>query len=773
MLDIYQTLEIKQILQEVASYSRSELAKQRITNLKMYSTFEEVKHSLAILDEMLSCSLRHGRLPINVSFDISRYIETALKGGVLTPLDLDHVANDILVSQSLFSYFSKVEKALYPLLLDEANKMVDLDFLEKEIHRVITPNLSIFDNASPELNKLRRQIANLEGSNRSVCLSLLNKYKDFLSEASVTIRNDHFVLPVKSADKNKVPGVIHDISDSGQTTFIEPNVLVDLSNQLYLLRKSEKEEIYRILRELSLKVVESSKEMMANNKVIAELDFVDSKANYGNIHDCLVASLSSDPLVDIKGARHPLIEKDKVVANDFLLNEKQRLIIISGPNAGGKTVALKTLGLMVMMNQMGLALPTKSQASLSFFPKIYADIGDNQSLSDNLSTFAAHVSNLSTITYFVTSKDLVLLDELGTGTSPAEGEAIALAVSDFLLEKKCFGVISSHFEEMKEYAFRRENVSNAMMVFDEKQLLPTYVLRIGYPGRSYGLEMAKRYRLKDSVIVKAQENLGKSKKRSVNDVLDKLNAVLRQNEEMKADLLKREKLLSSKEKDVNYQSKTIEKKKATLLEDVEDEKQKLIDDAKEEINKILRVIADPNSKQKDLISAKKALEILENQSSNKVLEEEVEVISLGDYVDINDLDLVGKVVSIKGSNVQVITTDGMSINTKLNSLKKTSAPMERRVMPTNVDEMVRLKTDVKLELNLIGEHVDDGIHILEKYLDDARVKHFSQVRIIHGMGTGALRKAIHEYLAKCDFVKEYHYGGQFDGGTGATIVVFK
>src|SRR5574344_1484719 len=275
MLDIYQTLEIKQILQEVASYSRSELAKQRIINLRMYSTFEEVKHSLAILDEMLSCSLRHGRLPINVSFDISRYIETALKGGVLTPLDLDHVANDILVSQSLFSYFSKVEKALYPLLLDEANKMLDLGFLEKEIHRVITPNLSIFDNASPELNKLRRQIANLEGSNRSVCLSLLNKYKDFLSEASVTIRNDHFVLPVKSADKNKVPGVIHDISDSGQTTFIEPNVLVDLSNQLYLLRKSEKEEIYRILRELSLKVVESSKEMMANNKVIAELDFVD------------------------------------------------------------------------------------------------------------------------------------------------------------------------------------------------------------------------------------------------------------------------------------------------------------------------------------------------------------------------------------------------------------------------------------------------------------------------------------------------------------------
>lgn len=771
MLDIYQTLEIKNILEEIYSYSRSEISRERIKNLKMIQKNDLLRKELNVLDEMLSCLLRHGRLPIDSSFDISKYVDMAKKGGILTPLDLDHVANDVLIASSLFDYFKKVENNLYPLLIDLANKLYDVSILEKEIHKVISPNLTIYDSASPELSRIRKQILSLESSIRGMTSSLINKYKDHLSDTSITIRNDHFVLAVKSSDKSKVPGVIHDISDSGQTTFIEPNILVDLSNQLYLLHKNEKEEITRLLKELSQKVVEHSPEILANNIVIGELDFIDSKAYYGNAHESYVSIYSEIPLIDIKGARHPLISKDVVVPNDFYLDENQRLIIISGPNAGGKTVALKTLGLMVMMNQMGLALPTKTPATLSFFPKIYADIGDNQSLSDNLSTFAAHVSNLSTITYFVTNKDLVLLDELGTGTSPAEGEAIALAISDFLLEKKCFGIISSHFEEMKEYAFRRENVSNAMMVFDEKKLLPTYTLKIGYPGRSYGLEMAKRYHLKDSVISDAYNNLNKSKKRSVNDVLDKLNAVLRQNEEIKNDLLKREKALESKEKDVAYQSKNLSKKKETLLEDVNEEKIKMLKEAEEEIKKILRVIADPNSKQKDLIEAKKLLESMEE--TPEVVEEKDEVINLNDYVELNDLGLIGRVSKIKGDKIEVITPDGMSLKTILQNVSLTNKPVERKVMSSNVDDLVKIKTDVKLELNIIGEHIDDGILKVAKYLDDARVKRFSQVRIIHGMGTGALRKAVHEYLAKCDFVKEYHYGGQFDGGTGATIVIFK
>ena len=772
MLDLYQTLQIKDILEKVKEYSHSELAKQRIASLKMLSKKEDVKKSLAFVDEMMSFSLRQGSLPISVSFDVNKYIELASKGGILSPLELDHIALDIKNSEDLFAYFAKAERHLYPNLVGLSDKLVNLDFLEKEIHRVISPNLSIYDNASSELAHIRRSILSLERNIREKSSHLINQYHDYLSEFTVTIRNDHFVLPVKTSEKSKVAGVIHDISDTGQTTFIEPTILVELSNELYLAHKKEAEEIARLLKELSLKCVEHSSDLISNNNIIAEFDFVNSKAQYGNAHNSFVAVIEDTPLIDIEGARHPLIEEDRVVPNDFHLSKEQRLVIISGPNAGGKTVALKTLGLMVMMSNMGLAIPTKKQAHISFFPKIYADIGDNQSLSDNLSTFAAHISNISTITHFVSDKDLVLLDELGTGTSPMEGEAIALAVSDFLLEKKCFGIISSHFEEMKEYAYRKDGAVNALMVFDDKNLLPTYVLKIGFPGRSYGLEMAKRYHLNESIIDEAKKHLNKSKKQSINDVLDKLNKVLHENESINEDIKKREKALSSKEKDFAYQSKVLQKKKDTLLEDVNAQKEKMIKDAEDEITGILRVLSDPKAKQTDLIEARKKLQSLREDDA---VEEEAsdEPIALNDYVEIVNLGIIGRVVSIKGNRVELMSTDGMSVKTSLDKIRKSDAPIERKVSSSNIDDLIRLKTDIKLELNIIGYHVDEGIDAVAKYLDDVRLKHFAQVRIIHGMGSGALARAVHEYLSGCDFVKEYHYGGQFDGGMGATIVTLK
>ena len=771
MLDLYQTLEIRKILEEVSSFSHSEVAKERILSLRMLTSKEEVKKSLTILDEMMSFSLRQGHLPISVSFDINKYLELAIKGGILSPLELDHIATDIKNSEDLFAYFAKAERHLYPNLVSMSDKFSDLSPLEKEIHRVISPNLSIFDDASSLLKQIRHQILSLERTIRAKSSELIQKYADKLSENTLTIRNDHFVLPVKTSEKKSISGVIHDISDSGATTFIEPTILVDLSNELYLAHKKESEEIARILKELSQKCVDVAPLLRENNRLIAEFDFIDSKAIYANNNNSFVATIEDKPLIEIEGARHPLIEKERVVANDFFLNENQRLIIISGPNAGGKTVALKTLGLMVMMTNMGLAIPTKKTAHISYFPRIYADIGDNQSLSDNLSTFAAHISNISTITHFVSDKDLVLLDELGTGTSPNEGEAIALAVSDFLLKKKCFGVISSHFEEMKEYAYKRDAVVNAMMVFDDKNLLPTYILKIGYPGRSYGLEMARRYHLDDTVVEDAKKNLNKSKKQSINDVLDKLNKVLHQNEEMNADIKKREKALESKEKDVAYQAKVLQKKKDNLLEDVEIQKEKMLSDAEKQITDILRSISDPNAKQKDLIEARnKIRQIKEGEEEEVVVDEK---INLNDYVGLSSLGLVGRVVSIKGNKVELMSPDGMSIKTSLDKIRKTDAPIERKVMPSNIDELIKLKTDVKLELNIIGYHIDEGIDALSKYLDDVRLKHFSQVRIIHGMGSGALARAVHEYLDKCDFIKEYHYGGQFDGGFGATIVTLK
>lgn len=770
MLDIYGTLEIERVLSEVATFSHTELGKEKILSLKMLSQ-DDASKALTLVSEMSDFILKYGSTPIYSSLDLSKYIDVALKGGVLTPLDLDHIASDVLTANKLHNFFKKGEKSLYFNLLELVNKLYNISELEVKIHKIIAPSLSIKDDASPKLREIRGNIHKREMEVRQISSGLIHKFHEYLSEDTITIRNDHYVLPVETIHKSKVSGVIHDISDSGQTTFIEPEALVKLSNQICLLRIEEKEEIYLLLKELTSEVVRFSSQISSNNKGIGEIDFVSSKAEYGNKHNCVVANFSKERIIDIKGARHPLIDENKVVANDFKFDESHRIIVISGPNAGGKTVALKTLGLLIMMNQMGLAIPTKEPALISYFPRIYADIGDNQSLSDNLSTFAAHVSNLSTITHFVTQKDLVLLDELGTGTSPNEGEALALAISDFLLNKKCFAFISSHFEKMKEYAYRREGVTNAMMVFDEKKLLPTYILKIGFPGRSYGLEMANRYHLDKEVVDKAKKNLEKTGNRSVSDVIDKLNAVLHDNEELNKKLKEEKRLLEGKTKDINYQNKVLRNKKENLLSDVEETKAKMLEDAKKQINDVLKVLNNPNVKPHELIEAKTKLSKI--GESEEVFDENEE-IQIGDYVEVADLEIIGKVTKINKEKVELISVDGMSVKSTLNKLKKTAKiPGNSKKSARNPDDIVFSKTNVKLELNIIGKHVDEAMEEVKKYLDDCLLKNFKTVRIIHGMGTGALRDAVRDYLDSCSFVESYRYGESYEGSTGATVVTLK
>lgn len=772
MLDIYATLEIEKVLEEVRSYAKSELAKEKISSLKMVTSIEEEIYELAKVDEMSSLILRRGNLPIDFSINLANYLELANKGGILTALELDHIASDIITSNRLFEYFRKVEKNLYPKLLELMGKMFDLSFLEKEIHRVISPNLSIYDDASKELSIIRKRIKEYELDARNQIASLINRFSDELSDLSYTLRDGRYVLPFKSSYKNKVSGIIHDVSDSGQTTFIEPSQLVELSNKIYLLKKSEKEEIQKLLKELTFKVTQNSENILINNEIIGELDLVLAKAKYGNETNSYAAKIDEEHrIIDIKGARHPLIKKDVVVENDFLLSEETRMIVISGPNAGGKTVALKTLGLMIMMSQMGLMIPTSTPANISFFPKIYADIGDNQSLSDNLSTFAAHISNLSRITKYVSSNDLVLIDELGTGTSPKEGEAIALASLDYLLDTKCFAIISSHFDKIKEYAFTTKHVVNATMLFDEKKLLPTYKLKIGYPGRSYGIEMATRYHLSDKVVRNAKNRLKESSYSNKDKIYGEIERLLKENEDLNKDLLEKQKQLDIKEKALQTQENNLKEKKENLLSDVEETRSKLIEDAKKQIESALKDI-NKTSKEHELIEAKHRLNKL-SEEEETVLPDDTFEFAINDNVRVIDLGIVGRIIKINKDKVEIISNDGLTIKTSKNRLEPALKGQPRRVRQTNADELIKIKSDVKLELNIIGYHVDEGVEAVAKYLDDARIRKFKTVRIIHGFGTGALRAAVHDYLDTCNFIEEYHYAGYSDGGQGATIVTLK
>lgn len=773
MLDIYGTLEIQKVLDEIALETHSEISRAKIKSLRMFQNKDDIRLSLKQVNEMISLLNERDSLPIQSSFDLTKFLEIAKKGGVLSISELDHIALDIETSQKLNQYFSRLSKSSYPTIFDLKEQLFDLSKLEEHIRNVISPSLFVLDSASPELHRIRKQILNLSSSVQDASRGLVAKYAEFLSEKAITIRNDHFVLPVQTSYKSKVPGMIHDISDTGATTFVEPQELVQLSNQIYALRVEEKEEIYRLLKMLTEQVAFHESEIDANNRIIAVLDEISAKAIYAIKHHCAVASLSDEQLIEIKGARHPLINEEVVVDNDFELNKEQSMIIISGPNAGGKTVALKTLGLMVMMNQMGLAIPTKEPANLGYFPKIYADIGDNQSLSDNLSTFAAHVSNLSTITHFVTGKDLVLLDELGTGTSPREGEALALAVSDFLLKKHVFSVISSHFDKMKEFAYAKENVINAMMIFDEQKLLPTYRLKIGSSGRSYGLEMAQRYHLDNKVVNQAKRYLSNDKEVSFNDVLDRLNHLVNENEQKERSLIEKERLLNGREKHVHHEEEVLKEKKEKLLEDVKHEQKKIIDRTTQKVDLIMKNLDKDNLKLHEIIHAKTELKNLADSKEEEDIYLDNGPISVDDYVEVKGLGLVGKVKKISGDKVQVVTEDGFDVKTKLDQLVKTEEPLTHKKIQSSVNHEMQIKTDVKLELNIIGYHIDEGIEAVSKYLDECRLRHFKTVRIIHGMGSGQLRAAVHAYLKKCDFIEDFHYGSTYDGGTGATVVTLK
>ncbi|MDY6003127.1 MAG: endonuclease MutS2 [Bacilli bacterium] len=769
MLDIYATLEIKKILEQIQNYSKSELARSQIINLKMYGDRQELQFHLSNLKEMMELLNNYGNLPLEISFDISKFITIAKKDGILSPLELDHIALDIINSRKIFEYFKKVDENKFPLLKAYSRKLNDESFIYNNIKKCIADDLSIKSTASNELLNIRNNITKIEKNIREHSLSLINQYKDYLTDNTISIRNDHFVLPVKSTYKNIIPGIIHDVSSTGSTIFIEPNSLVMLSNQLYVLKCEEKEEINRILKSLTSMIANEENQLLTNNKIIAQLDFISSKAIYGINKKGIVAKLILDRKLEIKEARHPLIDENKVVTNSFYFDQNQRIIIISGPNAGGKTVALKTLGLMVMMNQMAIPLLTKEEAILPFFPRIYADIGDNQSLVDNLSTFAAHISNLSTITHFVSNKDLVLIDELGTGTSPNEGEAIAIAITNFLLNKNCFALISSHFESMKQFAYSKNGIVNAMMIFDDKKLLPTYLLKIGLPGKSYGLEMAKRYHLDESIVSSAKEYLNKHQSSNINDVLDNLSKIVNENENLKKELENKQKEITKKEKQIERQLSSLNEKNEHFDEEMDKIKSQLIDDAKKQIDDIYNQLLKEDIKQHQIIKAKRDLDLLNEEKEQIVNNEE---IHLNDFVK-TDLGFIGKVIRIKGDNLEIITNSGMSIKANKNNVNKTNKVETSYVPKLNVDEMVDIKSNVKLELNLIGYHIDEALPVLGKYLDDCILKHFTSVRIIHGMGTGQLREAIWEYLKKVKFIKEFHYASYNDGGQGATIVVFK
>ena len=767
MQNIYTTFEFHKIQELLIEYSKTELGREKINNLQMFSNINDIKNELLDLNEMISVTNRFGVMPITTSANALYLIGLAKKTGLLTPRDLNLIADDVLTSQAILKFFHKIDVS-YPRLNSKISTFQDLSSLEKEIHRVITSSLTISDNATPELKEIRSKLRRLENSLQQKIASLSFTYAKYLNDDNATIRDGHVVLPVKTSEKSKVLGIIYDVSDSGATTFIEPMEIVQINNQMTSLKVEENEEIRKILKELTALVLLQEKEIIHNNAIIAELDFLIAKSLYANSIDANIAEIKDEQVVELIKARHPLIDQRKVVSNTYRLTNDKRIIIISGPNAGGKTVSLKTVGLLVLMNQCGLAVPAE-KATLGYFKNIYIDIGDNQSLSDNLSTFSAHMNQIGEISQKVGGKDLVLIDELGTGTDPKEGEALALAIVKYLEHKKCFAMISSHFSALKEYAFLSDNIDNSSMIFDEDKLSPTYIFRQGAPGMSYALDVANRYGISEDIVADAKDFIKKNQVDEGSKLISILQKKLDNANKLEEELRKKERTLNDLEKRLSSDEKVLKEKRSKLLEDVQEEKQQIIDKAKQDVNDIISALSKDGTKLHEVIELKKKLQDLEDSTDIVSYNEEINV---NDYVEIPALNISGRVMKINGNKVSINTDSGLSFTSSKDKLHKINAPKESTVKQKKNPIDLSLGINVGLELNIIGLHVDEAKNELIKYIDNCRLKHFTQVRIIHGFGSGALRKMVREYLDTQKDIK-YRAGDGNEGGGGATVVVFK
>ncbi len=765
MLDTYKVLEFSLIQGRIVEKCKTERGKELTLSLEMSTNKDELQKSLNKLDEMMNLISRYGALPIHNSVHILKLIELAKKTALLTPNDLNFVLNDIETSNKIIEQFDKYSLS-FPLIREIIFSMKELSSLEKAIKKVITQSLTVSDNASPKLKEIRQKIKSLESGLNSKVSSLAYSYSTYLNDGNVTIRDGHFVLPVKTAYKNKVLGIIYDVSDSGNTTFIEPLELVQLNNDIASKKIEENEEVRKILKELTALVLLQEDEVIHNNLVIGELDFLSAKALYALEDDMHIAKLSNKKEVHLYDARHPLIDKSKVVSNEYHLDEEKRIVIISGPNAGGKTVSLKTVGLLSLMNQCGLAIPVK-EGALGIFSHIYLDIGDNQSLSDNLSTFSGHMKNIADILSVTGGNDLVLLDELGTGTDPKEGEIIALTILKELEKKHSLAMISSHYSKIKEYAYLSKNIENSSMLFDEKNLLPTYIYKYQTPGKSYGFEVAERYGISKEAIETTKEEFLKDDKNDFEELLTKLQKQIDENERIRRNNLHERENLEKERKTLENAQKNVQNQKDHLLEDVKKEKERILNELNGEVNQIIKSLSGGELKLHEAIELKKKVDALKDEEIEITYNEEIDI---NDYVSVPSLNLEGKVIRLKGNKAHIITIEGIEMDVSKDKLHKVDAPKVSHVKSKSYNYENKINTNVGLELNIIGLHKDEAKEALIKYLDNCKIKNIKQVRIIHGFGNGILRKMVHEYLSTLKGVK-YRLGDINEGGGGATVVI--
>jgi DNA mismatch repair protein MutS2 len=777
-------LEFTKVREQLLEHASSSLGQEKIKQLVPSTDFDEVVRLQAETDEAATIIRLKGNVPLSGVHDIRAHIKRSVIGGILSPHELVQTASTIHASRQIKRFIEDLadERIDIPILLEHVEKIIPLVNLEQAIKYAIDESGEVLDGASDLLRSLRSQLRTNEARVREKLESMVrsSNAQKMLSDAIVTIRNDRFVIPVKQEYRGQYGGIIHDQSASGQTLYIEPQVIVQLNNQIQDIRVKEQLEIERILAELSAKVAEHEGELQIIVTVLANLDFIFAKARYGSRIKASMPIMNNEGRIVLFKARHPLIPIDEVVANDIKLGKDFTTIVITGPNTGGKTVTLKTLGLCSLMAQAGLQVPALDGSELAVFDAIYADIGDEQSIEQSLSTFSSHMVNIVDILNKVDFNSLVLFDELGAGTDPQEGAALAISILDEVHNRGARVIATTHYPELKAYGYNREGVLNASVEFNVETLSPTYKLLLGVPGRSNAFEISKRLGLNDRVIQSARSHVSEDSNQ-IDKMIASLEKSKRQAEieqEEARDYLKQAEKLHQ---DLQKEMMVFYEQKDTMYEKAAEKATELIDEAKSEAEKVIRDLRKMRTekhaevKEHELIDAKKRLEeatpVIQKSAKLMNKKSKKHTFTPGDEVKVLTFDQKGSLLEKVSSNEWQVQIGILKMKVKEKDMEFMGTPKQVETKPMAI---VRGRDSyVKLELDLRGERYENALLKVEKYIDDALLSGYPRVSIIHGKGTGALRQGVQEYLRNHRSVKKIRFGEAGEGGSGVTIVEFK
>lgn len=780
------TLEYDKVRTQVASYCTSSLGKDTITDLVPQTDYAQVVKLLEETQEGLDILRVKANVPMGGIFDVRPSARRAQIGGILSAMELMEISSTIRASRILREFIEDLESegAIdIPHFIERKESMPVLTGVQHEINNCIDDNGLVSDSASSTLRSIRQSLRSEESKVRSKLENLIRGGNaKMLSDAIITIRNDRYVIPVKQEYRYHFGGIVHDQSSSGQTLFIEPDAVVQANNEVHRLKMKEQEEIERILQMLSSMVQEIAHELFVLVGILGAVDVVLAKAKYGQAHKCTVPTMNQDGYIRLIRARHPLLPIETAVPNTIEFGQDVTAIVITGPNTGGKTVTLKTVGLATLMAQAGLPVPALDGSQLAVFEQLFADIGDEQSIEQSLSTFSSHMVNIVDILQKFDDRSLVLFDELGAGTDPQEGAALAIAILDEVHGRGARVMATTHYPELKAYGYNRKGVVNASVEFDIETLSPTYRLLIGVPGRSNAFEISNRLGLPETIINRAKTFTG-TDRHEVESMIASLEESRRRSEndaEQSAILLRESEALRT---ELQQKLEAYEERKESLEKKAKDKARRIVDEAKAEAEKIIGELRDMKKqaaqsvKEHELIDAKKRLEQATPLEENRLLKKAAAVkqrqqnLQVGDEVRVISYGQKGTILE-KASAGEWVVQIGI-LKMKLPDEDLEYMKPEKENTPRVMANVRNRDSHVKLELDLRGERYEDALIRTEKYIDDALLANYQRVSIIHGHGTGVLRTAIQTYLKKHKRVKSFRFGDAGEGGIGVTVVELK